>query len=224
MDTVKIFGDIPEDADYVAPKLSISEQLKSLYKDRPTLMSKILSMYKFIFSPEEKQIWEKTANDISDDIANAKYNLDLDRVVKETYAAIENAEQTDALFNRKTTMIAPLLDFCYIYYVTHYDDTAPLYKLPTNKFKFDLITKVLHADDEKSKKLFSGIINSDLFASLRKEDMPFYLCTEMSIEEQRKAFEKIVKPTMKDLINSLLLLGRSHTESTPDSKLSVDLL
>ena len=213
LDTTKIFGEIPND---ITVELSTSDKIKSMYGDRSELIKGILSMYKFIFASEEKQIWQKTGSDVSDDIASAKYNLDLDTVVKETYAAIDNIEHADSLFNRKTTMIAPLIDFCYIYYTTYYNADAPLYKLPSGRFKFTLIMNVLHCAnttlDKNIQQSFISIINSQLFTELRNEKIPFYLSSSMSIEEQREAFKTVVKPCLNILLCDLLRLDKIPTD------------
>jgi len=188
------------------------DQLKEMYKDRKKILDSIISMYKYIFTDEKKQIWEKTAKDVQDDIMSAKYNLDLDRIVKESYAEILNAEQAATLFNKKLGMIPALLDFCYVYYVTHFSEDAPFYKLTETKIKYRLIINRLHAYGNetynKINDIFEKILDSQLLREMRVESPPFHLMTDLSIKELKEKMEMEIKPILKDLLNNLLLLKK----------------
>lgn len=189
---------------------SISKKLKESYGNRTTLLSKIIAMYKFIFKEEKKQIWEKTASDVNDDVASAKYNLDLDKIVKESYAEIYNAEQLNKLVKKKITMIPAFLDFCYIYYVTYFDENCPFYKLPISKLKYRVIATSLRAYGNEQLHdiniLFEKIIDDEFFKELRIEYPPFCLRTELTDAEIREKLNTTVKSTCKVLLDKLLKL------------------
>lgn len=194
----------------------LSNQLGIMFNDRPKLLSAILRLYKFVFKDEKKQIWEKTSNDIQDDVVNAKYNLDLDKIVKESYAEIMNAQQFNRLIQKKTTIIPIFLDFCYVYYVKHFSLDAPFHKLPMTITKYRLITDSLKAyGDERYSKinnLFEQIIGSELFKEVRHEEPPFYLMTDMTIDEMKTMLIEDIKPLCKQLLEAILKL--ENTKNT----------
>jgi hypothetical protein len=200
---------------------STTAKLKALYGDRTKLLAKILDMYKFIFKQEKKQIWEKTAADIDDDVMSAKYDLNLDNIVKESYAEILNANQITELINKKTAMIPILLDFCYVYYVGNFDEDAPFHRLPTTHLKYCLITRALHAYGTdiyaNINSIFEQIINNTFFKDLRIETPPYYLRTELTQTEIKEKLAIVVKPICKDLVNYLLKLKAP----TPCVKISI---
>lgn len=196
MDTYKIFGDFDTTSD-----LTDSDKIKSIYQSRESLLKGILSMYKFMFS-DEKQIWQKTTDDVFNDVVNSKYDLNVD---------VKPYTDDTALFNQKTHMVPALIDFCYIYYVTHYNKDAPLYKLPS-KLKFKLVIYVLHCKDTAIDKAiqddFMFIIDDPLFTEMRDEELPFHISSSLSIDEQRNVFEKNIKPTINNIISNLLRLDK----------------
>ena len=203
MDTYKIFGDL--DTNNLTNNLTDSDKIKSIYKSRDQLLKGILSMYKFMFS-DEKQIWQKTPTDVLEDVANAKYDLNIE---------VEPYKDDEQLFREKTSMVSALVDFCYIYYVTHYNKDAPLYKLPS-KLKFKLIIHVLHCQDtiidRAIQDAFMFIMDDPIFNELNNEDIPFYISSTLSTEEQREVFKKNIKLVLRDLICNLLRLDQHSVD------------
>lgn len=197
--------------------------MEELYKDRKRIINTITSMYKFIFSSEKKQIWEKSANDIQDDVMSAKYNLDLDKIVKESYADILNAESRTKLIQKKTQMIPALLDFCYVYYVKFYNGEAPFYKVPMSKLKLRFILSTLKANNETINGLFEKIIEDKFLAELRQEIPPYYLRTELSIDEIKEKLENDAKPICKQLLEQLYRLPDvDAVNTTADNDVAVN--
>lgn len=201
---------------------NVSNKLKEMYGDRSKLLKKITEIYKFIFKPVNKEVWKKTDSDINDDVMSAKYNLDLDRIVKESYAEILNNEKATLLLNKKTKMIPVLLDFCYIYYVTHFDPDVPFYKLPMTCNKYRLLANVLHAYGSEEYNningIFENIIENEFFKDLRIEEPPFYLRTEFSQDEIKEKLNIIVSPVCKELLTYLLKLKQKTQNINTESK------
>lgn len=194
---------------------NLLKQFKNLYNDKKKIMSAILGLYKFMQIKNIKQIYEKTENDVNNDIASAKFNLCLDKMVKETHINIINAKKSKQLFYQKLELLPQLLDFCWVYFLKSIADDIPSYKLPMNLLKFGFIVKLMKIDREKYGSIlceFENVIKDKFFCDVRRECPPFFLTTDLSYEELMVIYDNKVKPTIKKIIEVLLKMTSKTVE------------
>jgi hypothetical protein len=209
-------------------KDDVVKELKQLYKDRGHLLKTIIKMYKNISTTIKKQLWEKTERDISNDLANTKISLDMDNIIKNSYKEMVNAQNDQKQLHKKMEMLPYIINFCYIYYIHSFDDTAPFHKLPVTIFKYRMIINTLHAygNDkyENINAIFEQIILQPLICDMCQSP-PFYMRTELSDGDIKEKFSIIIIPILKDLLNSLLKLPqpKSVKIAITDEKIKISL-
>lgn len=190
------------------------QELKTLYQDRERLLLVMIEMYRFIFRVEPKHIWEKTEKDITDDVISAKMNLELDRMVKESYAEILNVELRNKLLSKKLSLIPVFLDYCYVYYISGLNRNAPFYRLPTTILKFRIIIRSLKNRIVVVDNVFERILSDELMKDIRVENPPYCLRTDLSKEEITGNLHSTVKAYCKELLEQLLKMKTNHTNET----------
>lgn len=184
-----------------------AQKIREMYQNRPNLLKSILKIYKFIFKPMRKQLYEKTEKDITDDVMSAKFNMDLDKFVKESYAEILNNKNSDKLLFSKISLIPVFLDFCFIYYAHYFDEEAPFYKLPNTIFKFKLVSSSLNKNNPiytAIDKTFEEIILDETVKDMRIESPPYYLRNSLPTGELKNKITNHINPIFKKLMNLLL--------------------
>ena len=179
---------------------TVADELKKIYKDRKNLLKTITAMYKDMFGVK-KPIAPKT-----NDLPINSYSLDLNSIFSEHKQYIDDTKDYIDTIMKSTSMIPSFLDFCYIYYVTHYDSDAPFHKLPSTKTKYRLIISTLQANQNPINLILEKIILDDLFREIRIESPPFHIRTELSNEEVVEQLESHIKPMCKELYESILRL------------------
>lgn len=193
-----IFGD--------SPFTDAKEDMRELYKDLPRLLRRIVELHSGIFAPEEKQIFEKTAADVSNDVISAKANLSLDHMVKESCAQIMNYQARQSLFYKKLELIPALIDFYFVYWVKFFDIEAAVYRFPSTELKLQLIASCIKttADQSAVYDVFRYIINDSFCSELRQEVPPISTRTDLTYEELRDKLHSELKPKL-DIVYSHLL-------------------
>jgi hypothetical protein len=192
-----------------------AQKIKQMYISSSNLLQTIIKMYKTMSKPVSKQLWEKTAKDIQDDTMSAKYDLNLDNFVKDSCTEILSMQQNSKNFKKKLEMVPVIIDFCYIYYVHYFDDTAPFHKLPATLFKYRLISNTLCAYGptyNTVNSIFEQIIENDIIIDMCQSP-PYHLRTDLTEMEIKEKMEIHVLPIIKNLINSILKLKRTETIS-----------
>lgn len=182
----------------------IADKLKKMYGTRKHLLTTIIKMYKFMES--EQELLSKS--DIQDDVAEAKFDLNIDRFIKESYAEILNTENKNLFVNNKVKMLPAYLDFCYLYYVHSFDDNAPFYNLPKSVFKYRVINSTLHVPDEdlyaNINNCFEDIINTPIISDMCREIPPYYMRTELSTDEIDIQLREVILPKCKKILSELI--------------------
>ena len=113
-------------------------------------------------------------------------------------------------FEKKIKSIPVFLDFCYIYYIHHFDEEAPFHKLPSGMNKYNLIISACNGWASKYaeiNKTFKQIITNKILTDFRMENPeypPYLLRTTLDKEEivgnltkQKPLFKKLLECMMK---------------------------
>jgi hypothetical protein len=191
---------------------NIAEKIKNLFPSRKIHIETLLKMYKFIFKADKKAIWEKTEAELKDDILSTSYSLDISKILEQQLLEIKQYEKQKELFGKRLSAIPIFIDFAYLFYVQHYDTSAPVHKLPTYLNKYKMIAYCLKAPlDNDLYACFEQCIENNFISDLRIENPPFYLRTELSEKEIKEKIELIVKPLCKDILAQLLKIYQKET-------------
>jgi hypothetical protein len=201
----------------------LSEKIKSLFPSRKVHIDTLLKLYKFIFSGNKKAIWEKTEEELKDDILNTSYSLDISKILEQHLLEIKQFEKQKENFNKRLSAIPVFIDFAYLFYVQHYDVSAPVYKLPAYLNKYKMITYCLKAPiNDDLYACFEQCIENNFLSELRVENPPFYLTTDLSEKEIKEKIELIVKPLCKDILTQLLKMYQKETGVNFSPQLSLE--
>ena len=183
----------------------IADILFKEYGDRKKLLNAIIRTYKFIKSEEKKQTWEKTEEEVLNDIMNTSYSLNMDNILENSKKNISELESYNELIGKKIEAFNVLTDFCYIYYIQEYSHDSPFHRLPMNLLKFNMIASFLKIKEDDTSAVLRQIIQNGFLTDLRREP-PFMLRTELSAENIQEKINLLVKPICKELVNSVLKL------------------
>lgn len=200
--------DNPFDGYIISPK----EKIDIIYDfAREDQINIIMELYKKISQPAEKQIWEKTEKDISDDVISAKIDLSLDDFVKNKVAEEMNLRSAAQLICTKIKWIPILLDLMYAYYVRFIDRQAMVYECPHTIFKLHMVLMSINTlYDDKYKILnqsFEQITVDEWFQKFRANP-PIYMNSQYSIYDLDKKIINVCAPIMKNIINELFRLSK----------------
>ena len=181
-------------------------ELNKIYKDPKTILDNILKIYKFVSTEIQKQLHEKTADDITDDVANAKYSIELDAFVKKNTAEILTEQSIDSLVQKKYSLLMVFIDFCFIYYVKVSSKTKILFHtMPRSLLRLKYIMAVMDCRDIELNGLFEDVVQNDMFKDLRMSDqIPFHLLTDLTVEEQRAKLDTDSIPMFKKILDRIL--------------------
>ena len=194
-----------------SPKTSPVDKLKQLFPSRISHMRALINLYKYCFRKDtitKIPIMEQTKMDVINDIANTPISLDIGSVIQENEEAIKNFYNNEVNFNKKLSNIPIFINFAYLYYVWHYDPTAPFYKLPSTILKFNLISDALQTPKDKLHENFVQCIHDDFIRDLRIEQPPFIMRTDLTIPEIKEKINMNVAPICKEILNGLFKLNK----------------
>jgi hypothetical protein len=184
-----------------------AKKLKEMYKSRDHLIKSVLRMFKFMSKPIDLLIKEHQSEHKSK-CKNLNFDASISDMLDQQYDSIESAEYIQSLLKKKIDMVPAIFDFCYIYYIHYFDDTAPFHKLPVTISKLRLIFNALHAYGNKYidiNSIFEQCLENTHVLEMRQEP-PCYLTTDLSNDELLEKFNNIILPILKDLITELLKL------------------
>ena len=183
------------------------KDINELYSDNKNIMDNILKIYKFLSTKEEKQIWEKTAADVSDDIANVKYSIELNSAVKKEMAQILTEQERDALIHKKYTVVPVFIDFCFIYYIKMSGNTELFfYTMPKTLLKFKFLCASMNCKNVELNDLFEKTIENELLRDLRSTVVPFHILTELTPDELKEKLYSEIVPMLKKILDKVLRL------------------
>lgn len=198
---------------------SIREKLDLIHAEPSLLLNVIKDLYKRISVPAKKQIWEKTANDIADDVASAKINISLDQFVKEKTAETINLQNSSQIVINKIKWMPLLLDLMYAYYVRHVDENAVVYECPSTVFKLHLVLRTINTLHVKKytdiNQAFEFIVCNEWFQKFRSTP-PIYFDTAYNIYDLEKKIIEVCIPVLKTILSMLFRLSNENFGSTCD--------
>ena len=214
--------DVKEEAE------KVFNEYQEFCRDHKKIMNRILEIYRFIVTPEEKQNWEKNQQDVMMDILRSNYTIDvnLEKFIKEHSKSILNSQinTREQAVAKKTTLVSALFDLAYVYFSRYCDENAPLYNLPRG-IRFDLITNVLKrcaaSDSELVDQIiatFKEINDNETLTDMRNDQPPYHLRTTLNTDEIKEQLETIVKPAGSKLIGMLLKLRAGSVNQTDEQK------
>lgn len=149
------------------PFVSAAEKLRNEYRTLPNLLATIAQMANFVFAPVEQQVWEKTADDITDDVMSAKFDLNMNQQVKHAYAEVLNAQGKQKTLCAKINAIPILLDFCYVYACHIHDTSAPFFCMPATIIKHNMVVRALRIESVDLLRALQDVIVDELISDLR---------------------------------------------------------
>ena len=127
---------------------NVLASIQNMFPDRPSHLKSLVSIYRFINAvnvASGKALYEKTKADLISDVMDASYSIDVEKMLakhdKDTVLQLKK----DRVLYKQVAAIPAFLDFAYIYYVQHYNNSAPIYKLPIFIQKLKLIMTALKA-------------------------------------------------------------------------------
>jgi hypothetical protein len=188
-----------------------AKRLKDMYKNPYHLIKSIIRMFKFMSKPIAVLIKEHQSEHLSK-YKNLTLDVSISDALKQNYESIESAEYFQSLLKKKIDMVPAIFDFCYIYYIHYFDDTAPFHKLPVTISKLRMIFNSLHIYKSKYtdiNSIFEQCLENTHVLEMRQEP-PCYLTTYLSNDELLEKFNNIIIPILKDLITELLKLDTKH--------------
>jgi hypothetical protein len=201
---LELFPEEPKDE---VKRLTPAQFIHEITKDRTLLMSKILSMYKLIFTPAQKATWEKTEQEIKEDQRNST-NLSDELAKKPVFIPYA------ATMKMKYEEFAMFVNYIFLYFMSLYSKDAPFYKLPTTEFKLRIILSCLRINDEHGafvKALLINIVQDKILLDLC-EDPPYYMrCTYAHTTVEEKFMQ--IKEDFKYGIECLLKIPEVEGES-----------
>ena len=199
------------DTDNVAEVELLDEKTQHLrdvnriYANNKTIMDNILKLYKFLSTKEDKQIWEKTDKDVSDDVAKVDYSVELNNVVKTEMAQILTEQERDKLIQKKYNVVPVFIDFCYIYYIKMSGNKELFfYTMPSNLLKFKFVCATMGCKDVELNALFEDVIQNELMRDVRNNNIPFHLLTDLTADELKEKLYTEILPTLKKILDKVL--------------------
>jgi hypothetical protein len=183
---------------------SLADKIADTYSDRPNLLKAMIKLYKGAFD-RNKANWQKTDVDLTRDILEAKFSLDLDGIIK---GELEKQSRVIS-FEARIKMLKVFLEFAYIYYIHYFDNHTPFYELPSTVEKFRIIALNLKAHQTRLhvnvNKLFEKLITNETVKAY-VTGVPAYLIQDI---DQKEVIDKLlteVQPICKELLSCLLAL------------------
>lgn len=170
--------------------------------DRDKLMPAILRIYKNLCKEIQLPNYEKTGQDVLNDIANA--NFDIASILDKASADTLLDERANKLLQEKTETLPMLCDFCFIYFMYLYTTELPTSIMPSTVTRFKLIARHLNADKETCD-IFVKLIPDPFVRDLYRTIPPFLMRTDMKKQEiiaKISSYNEI----FKNLIRKLLIL------------------
>jgi len=189
-------------------KSSVLIQMREMFPDQKTHLNTILKLYKFLFPRTTKTIWEKTPEDLLKEISDTKISLELDKMMENHVNEMKEMIIEDKMLARRISLIGAFVDTAYLYYVWHYDNDAPIYKLPNNLMKFKFITEALGAPKDSLNACFEKCISDEFIKDTRNSQPPFMMRTELSKEQIIELLRDHIQPIFKEILNALLKFNR----------------
>ncbi len=204
-------------------KESTIEKIQKMFPNKKSHMNILFKLYKFIFEEVKKATWEKTEQDVSDDIMSSNFSLDFTQLMEDNSRNIYRQLFRNKMFQKRISAIPVFIDFAYLYYVQYLDSSAPIHKLPMTLFKYKLLMHSLNAMQDDLYACFEQCIENKFIRELRIETPPFYLRTDMTDEQVKEKLELIVKPLCRDILKQVFELHRKlypadTTSDKPDPK------
>lgn len=191
-------------------------KLQKMFPNKVFHMKVLLKLYDFCFprKPVIKPVFEKTQDEILEDIKKTTITLNLENMLTEQTEALKQYYTQEELLDQQVAKIPMFLDFAYLYYAWCYDKEAPIYKLPNTPMKFNIICEALNSTNDNLTSVFSQCIKNNFIKDLRIEQPPFMLRTDLTKEEIREKINSIVKPLCKEILNGLFALNTATSKST----------
>ena len=195
------------------------EKKKMLYSDKKKIMLAILKIIKYLNIPLEKLIWEKSVEEINEEIYKTKIKIDFDELTKESMKNMYNAEVKKKIIRRKYDSIPPLLDFMFNLFITHYMPEYPAYGLPNlNAFYFACgVIKAKGLDTSlnffnKTGKLFELFLKDDLYKDVCVEEPPYYILNFSEDVMLEKNLNEIFIPKLNELFDCIIEINPFEKE------------
>lgn len=163
----------------------------------------LLKSYKFIVDDEQEQVKKITGQDIDEPLVN--YNLNLDHIVKKSYAELINNDKKRELLMSKIDLLPSLVDSCFETFMKILDDECPLKSLPRTLFKYNLMTSMIKKQHYGLVLEFRWFLKDEFGKSLMMLP-PIYIREEVELEELMKKIKSDFLPRVKKIINQLLVL------------------
>lgn len=202
---------------------SVIEKLQKMFPNKVFHMKVLLKLYDFCFPKKtaKKPVFEKSVDDVIDEIHSTPISLDLGSILKEQTDAIKDFYDENAKIGKRIATIPMFIDFAYLYYVWCYDREAPIHKLPMTILKFNLISDAMQAPNDDLNAYFAQCIENRFIRDVRIEQPPFMLRTDLSPDEIREKINMIVKPVCKEILNGLFALDKSKRKVIVDKTIPV---
>ena len=186
---------------------STLSKLKEMFPTKQAHITTLLKLYKFLFpQPMKKTIWEKSQNELLDEISSTPLSLNMENIIAEHTAEINQILLEDKLLTKKISLIGVFIDCAYLYYVWHFDPEAPIHKLPTGIMKFKLISDAIGAPSDDLSECFIRCMTDSFIKETRIEQPPYMLRTELTSAEIREKLHQTVKPIFKNILDEIFKL------------------
>ena len=196
----------------------VIEKLQKMFPNKIFHMKTLLTLYSFCFPKKsaKKPVFEKTIEEVVNEIHSTTISLDLGSILKEQTDAIKDFHDENAKIGKRIAAIPMFIDFAYLYYVWCYDKEAPIHKLPMTILKFNLISDALQAPNDDLNAYFAQCIENYFIRDVRIEQPPFMVRTDLSHDEIKEKINMIVKPVCKEILNGLFALDKSRRKVITD--------
>ncbi len=162
------------------------EELNLLYNDKKLLLKAIINNFRIISNSQDLKL---------NNVENISALVDKINVLKNTPKLTHRLE-----------LIPVFVDYCFMYYLKHYDITVPVIKFPSNKIKLNIIFSVAKCKDQKINNLFNFISDDKYFKEFMKENPPFYLTSETSFDQIEITLNTYLVPRFKELLDYIIRL------------------
>lgn len=179
-----------------------AETLKNMYKNRKHLFNSCLRMYKFLLLDTNKLTENFSKKNVQkiDEIINMKI---INGINYNDITTI-SLEYKQKIIYKKVDIIPVIFDFLYIYYIHYFDNNAPFHKLPMTTAKLNLIFNAIHCEKyQEINELFEDVIDNKIINTMRQQP-PFYLTTDMSLNEIDEKINLLIIPIIKSIMDRLL--------------------
>jgi hypothetical protein len=196
---------------------NILVSIKNMFPDRSSHLKSLVSIYRFINAvnvSSGKALYEKTKADLISDVMDASYSIDVEKMLAEHDKDTVLQLKKDRVLYKQVAAIPAFLDFAYIYYVQHYNNSAPIYKLPVFLQKLKLIMTALKAPYDKLAVCFEQCIENKTISSMRIETPPYHMRIDLTKEQIREQIRQEVLPVLKNILNLCLKLDKPDKPDT----------